>query len=274
MGRISDALKRMMKQKDKKNPLKIEDSIQQVCSAESQTLTNVGNLSFPKVLFGDVDPNIFSYYGIADFLIEEYKHLIASISNTSAKLWLVTSSVSGEGKTVFSLNLSIIMARSLEDKSVLYVDADMRAPNSALRYLDLPETKLKGFSDILQGGANIEDAIVATEVKNLYIMPRGSSLDPALLSSKNLAPILDNLRSNFDLVFIDSSPIKNFVDSRLVAPCVDAVIIVVRMNKTPRGTIRYAVQILDDAGVKRKYFVLNGIMNYLPRATADRYYRY
>ncbi len=286
MGRITDALRKMSggwdnegeRNKKGKNvsPIgQVSDSTATKEDFETMIKDQPGtsDFSYPKVLFGEVSPTIFSYYEIGPSMIEELRHIASSLENSGVKLFLITSASPGEGKTVFSLNQAIVISRYL-GKRVLYVDGDFRAIKTSLTYLDLPESKLVGLGDILLNNSSIDSAIVATEVDGLYILPRGQRIPLSRISQDAMARLFYELRDRFDFIFVDSSPVRMFSDARILAPFVDAAIVVAAMNRTPRGSVRHAVQLLKDSKCSKVFFVLNGIINYIPGLKSNNSYYY
>ncbi len=286
MGRITDALRKMSgggdSGGDKNRKKKKTDLVQEASETISQENASkldtkaqvISGVSYPKILFGEVSPNIFSYYEIGPSMVEELRHIASSLDSGGAKVFLVTSASPGEGKTVFSLNQAIVISRYLGRK-VLYLDADFRALKTSLTYLDLPESKLMGLADVLLNNEPIDSAIVATEVDGLYILPRGQKIPLSRISQDVMAKLFYELRDRFDFVFVDSSPVRMFSDARILAPFVDAAIVVTAMNRTPRGSVRHAVQLLKDSRCSKVFFVLNGIINYIPgrKGSGSYYYK-
>ncbi len=304
MGRISDALRKLYdngENRDKKNIVsksKSESASVEENSEDSQLReSNEGEISdtkscnlkkrrsdrdskfdpsvvYPKVFFGKVSHKLFMYYQSSIALMEEMRHIASSIVGLDDTLFLVTSAQPGEGKTVVSLNLAMAISNSL-DKNVLYIDADMRAVASSLSFLDLPERKLSGFTDVLFEDVDLKSAIVGTEVNGLFIMPRGKKRPLERIGYKKLKWLMDTVREQFDIVLIDTAPVRIFSDPRLLSGVVDAALLVVKMNATPRGSVKHAVQLLKDARAKRIYFILNAVMNYMPGKNVNsKYYSY
>jgi capsular exopolysaccharide synthesis family protein len=137
------------------------------------------------------------------------------LTGASAKKILVTSSLSGEGKSFVSSNLAISF--SLSGKKVALVDFDLH--NSSLDKIFINDRK-EGVLDFLIGNIEIKDIFYPViEYENLWFLPTGGSQgDPSeLLESANLSILMDYLESEFDIVVIDSPPVTlisylNFVE--------------------------------------------------------------
>ncbi len=268
MGRIANALRRMGGSGDENREPKKGSKVE-----GNKVSPEHRRLDFPKILFGEVSPLVFSYYGVFPTGIEEMKHACSTLLNLPDAVLMFTSAQPSEGKTLIAINLAITLAKYFS-KRVLYIDSDMRAPHSSLSYLDLPERRLVGFSDVLGGDSEPFSAIVSTEVEGLFLMPRGKKVELDKVPPQKIKEVLGTVSPVFDFVFVDSSPVRIFSDARLLAGLVSAVVVVVRMNSTPRGSVKHAVQLLKDSKARKIYFILNGVRNYMPGSKPKGYYYY
>jgi capsular exopolysaccharide synthesis family protein len=189
---------------------------------------------------------------------------------------LVTSSVSGEGKSTIANNLASSLA-PLE--RVLLIDADMRQPTLSLNF-DLPPES-PGLANLMAGTARLEDCI--RSVGNLDMLPAGcltpSMLDPFdaprlksssnsssavapaqdLLSSPRLGRLLQILKSRYRHIIIDSPPAEIVSDALLLAQHSDAVIYVVKAQSTPVGQVRKSIAVLQQSQAPVFGVVLNQV---------------
>ncbi len=288
MGRITDALRKMEEPEDnsqkegdqgksRRDSIAFEKDVFKKDSEEKKIVDSAkvsGDLNFPKILFGEVSPEVFVYYeDIFPEGVEEVKHICSSLLKLPERVFLFTSAQPSEGKTLLCINLGMALGKYFS-KNVLYVDADLRAPDSSLSYLDLPERRLVGFSDVLNGEARIESAILSTEVDGLYLMPRGKRIALNKIAPDTVSNVFFYLKDKFDFVFVDVPPVRAFSDSVLMAQNVEGVIMVVRMNRTSRGSVKHAVQILKDSLSVPIYFVLNAVSDYIPGKKASLYSYY
>ena len=278
MGRISDALRKMDdhnedRRQTNKSSVKTGDSAAQSSQASTRREREQVNYNgdFPKVLFGEISPLIFVYYDVSQEAIEEMRHICSTLLSLPERLFMFTSAQPSEGKTIALINTSMALAKHFSQK-VLYIDADMRAPESSLSYLDLPERKLNGFSDVLSGDVEPDEAVISTEIDGLFLMPRGKKIALDRVSSDFISSLLFKLKNRFDFVFVDAPPVRAFSDPRLIARGVEAVVVVVRMNNTPRGSVKHAVQLLRDSSSVPIYFILNAVHNYVPGRKTGAYY--
>jgi capsular exopolysaccharide synthesis family protein len=183
---------------------------------------------------------------------------------------LVTSSQPGEGKTSTTVHLALSLSQLASN--VVVVDADMRKPRCH-RALGVEPTT--GLSEVLRGLVRLEDAIQDYTVLNGRVMPhdglsRGPRLhvlqaghppsDPsALLASPRMEEVLASLMATYELVLIDSPPVFPITDSAILAPRVDAVVLVVRGHTTDRHITREALERLRLMQARVMGVVLNGV---------------
>ncbi|MDM8191729.1 lipopolysaccharide biosynthesis protein [Pseudomonas koreensis] len=193
-----------------------------------------------------------------------------------AQVVLVTSSVSGEGKSTIANNLASSLA-PLE--RVLLIDADMRQPTLSLNFDFPPQSP--GLANLMAGSARLEDCI--RSVGNLDMLPAGclspSALDPFdaprpqasssssnavapaqdLLSSPRLGRLLQILKSRYRHIIIDSPPAEIVSDALLLAQHSDAVIYVVKAQSTPVGQVRKSIAVLQQSQAPVFGVVLNQV---------------
>ncbi len=172
------------------------------------------------------------------------------------KVIQVTSPTPGDGKTTLAANLAVSMADS--GKKVLLMEADFRRPR-VHQYFSLDNTI--GVSSAISGEAEILDAIQQTSVANLSAMPCGPKPNnPSdLLTSPRFKEVIDCVRDRYDYVIIDTPPMLAVTDSSVVAPRVDAVLLVMRLTKHAREGALRATEMLGALGARILGVVVNGI---------------
>ncbi len=141
---------------------------------------------------------------------------------------LVTSAVSGEGKSITCGNLAIMLAREY-GQTVLLIDGDFRRP--ALKdYLGLEATL--GLAECLDDGIDVGKAIVKTGLPNLSFLPAGKKVaNPAeLLSSMKMKELLAEMKHRYQdrYIIIDTSPALLFAETQALATMVDGVVAVIK----------------------------------------------
>ena len=169
---------------------------------------------------------------------------------------MVTSSMSGEGKTFFSINFGASLA--ITGKRVVLVDLDLRDPKVALQ-LQMP--KAPGVSDYLASNTlAIGDILHASEeTPDLFIVSAGSiPQNPAeLLMSPKLAHLLFELKEKFDYIIIDTPPIGQVADAFTLSAFTDFSIYIVRYNYTLKAQLNIIKNIFLNKTLNRPLIVLN-----------------
>lgn len=174
-----------------------------------------------------------------------------------SKIFMVSSSVSGEGKSFCSINLALLFSNF--GKRVLFISMDMRKNEnySAL----IPKQKL-GLSEYLSGMAKLSDVIGKTKFAHLDILSSGG-IPPnptELMISGKMDTLLDEVRKHYDYIILDSPPIGIIADATEIMHKADLNIYVVRANYSHKEHIK-EVNELYKAGYYKSNFVLllNGV---------------
>jgi capsular exopolysaccharide synthesis family protein len=183
----------------------------------------------------------------ASLAAEQYRSLrtrLAHAEGSSAlRTILVTSPQKGEGKSVTAANLALTMAQELQRRVVL-LEADLRKP-SLQQLFSLPAGP--GLAEFLSGACTLSDAMKYLPDFNLTVMTAGAAPNnPAeLLGSTAMRRLLDQLRTRFDRVILDTPPVLPLADVAVLAPVVDGALLVVRAGVTPKPAIENALRAFD-----------------------------
>ncbi len=189
---------------------------------------------------------------------EQYRMLRTQLFHAAERertqVIVVTSAVTGEGKTATILNLALAIAQS-PNRRVLVIDGDLRRPSVA-PYLGLKP--FTGFAEVLQEKTELFDAVSRLADHELYLLPvkRETTRPTELLSGPRFQVVLQELRRYFDFILIDSPPVRPFADARLLANYADAVLFVVRSGFAPYETVEQAIEALAELRILGA--VLNG----------------
>jgi polysaccharide biosynthesis transport protein len=178
---------------------------------------------------------------------------------------LVTSSVPGEGKTTFAINLAVAHAHT---KKTLLIDADMRRP-AVSKGLDIP-VGAKGLSNFVAGTATLQECLIPMEGSSLMLMPAGN-VPPnplELLLSQRFKDTLAHLAKHFEIIVIDSPPVELVSDALVVASMADGVIYVSKAESTPYQIARKGLQRIRRADGH----VIGVVLNQFDVAKAEKYY--
>lgn len=185
---------------------------------------------------------------------------------------LITSAERGEGKSLFSLHFSLVLAYHLQ-KEVLLLDADVRRPTQHTVF-QVPLSP--GFAEVLAGNLSVQDALNTTRVKNLGFMPAGiGGGNPSrLFSGGRLSGFVRELYERYDIVVIDSPPVVPVSDPLHYLEAVDGVIYLVMAGHTHRDVAQRGVEILRSAGANILGVVANNLAEVLPYYYDRKYYGY
>jgi polysaccharide biosynthesis transport protein len=181
-------------------------------------------------------------------------NVLFSSADEGVRTIVVTSAGPGEGKSLFSSNLSVSLAQA--GQRVLHIDADMRRP----RVHEIFEVSQEpGLSNLLVGDCKPSEAVRMTQVQNLCILPAGMiPPNPAeLLGSKRCTEYFATLSEHFDWVIIDSPPVMAVSDASILANAATGVVFVVGADQTTRQTAKAAVNQLHSVNAHLIGAVLN-----------------
>lgn len=179
---------------------------------------------------------------------------------------LFTSASKEEGKSTTSCNMAIVFAEA--GKRVLLVDADMRRPT--LHHTFQIPNKI-GLSNLLLNKGRLQDSVKRSGVPGLDLLLCGQiPPNPAeLLSTPKLDDLLDEMKSKYDIIIIDSPPLLSVTDSKILANKCDATVLVVNTGKSEKESIVKA----RDALVTSKAFIMGVVMNNYQVAKDNYYYQ-
>ena len=205
----------------------------------------------------------------------------------SVKTVLVTSATRGEGKSTISSNLAVALAQ--RGDRVLLIDADMRRPSQhstfpreqLLREVEPPETtaselpvpridvRKPGLSEALihlnveNGYDVLHGTVKQTGIPDLSLLPSGT-VPPnpiELLNSEMMTQLLELAKSEYDIIVIDSPPVRAVADPMILANIVDAVVYVFDITKTRRFDILTGIRHLTEAFPTKTVGVVCNMIN-------------
>jgi tyrosine-protein kinase Etk/Wzc len=171
------------------------------------------------------------------------------------RIILITSSISGEGKTFIAHNLAISLAQA--GNKVIMVGADLRKPKI---YMDFERTEA-GLSNYLTGLNPIEECIFTTEVENLSVMPSGiiPPFPAELLQGEIFDGLLKTLSDKYDYVVIDSAPMLLVSDTLEIVNKAGLVLYTVRSNYTEQSMLNMIQDMTEKDKLSRIGIVLNNL---------------
>ena len=199
---------------------------------------------------------------------ESYRALANSVLLSAAvppKTILITSAITGEGKTTTSINLAIILAK--QGRRVLLVDADLRQPRI---HKIMQVSATNGLSTLLRqsGSARASDLASESEsviygnfwIPTLFVVPAGPvDAEPAELIGDAMQDLLHEWSTQYDHVIIDSPPVLVVSDAVRLSASADSVILVVRSGYTPQEAFARAQELLVQVNAVVMGIVLNAV---------------
>lgn len=223
--------------------------------------------------------NKFSEYAIVveegnrNIINEAFRVLRSNVDfmkskNTEQKVFIETSFNPGSGKSFLSMNIA--MSFAIKGKKVLVIDGDLRH-GTVSAYVGSPK---KGLSDYLGNKEVVWNELLVIDKKypNLHIIPVGT-IPPnptELLEDGSLATLMQDLRDEYDYIFIDCSPIDIVADTQIIEQYADRTLFVVRAGLLDRSLLPELESIYQEKRFKNLSVILNGT-----ESTGGRYgYRY
>jgi len=196
-------------------------------------------------------------------LIEQLRHLGARLGlyrrDFSQRRILITSGISGEGKSFVSSNLAYSLAQT--GRKVVLVDMDFRKP-FASQLFDLSSSK--GIIGFLKNQVTYDEVIHPSDVNpNLFIVSTGAEGDDysEILLNGKLEILMESLSEDFEYVIIDSAPINVLAEVNLLAEFSDKTLYIIRHGYTSKESVKR----LDDSAIlqslKNVSIVFNGLKN-------------
>lgn len=182
------------------------------------------------------------------FMLEKGKNVI-----------LVTSTISGEGKSFISSNLAISL--SLLGKKVVIVGLDIRKPGLN-KVFNIPK-KEHGITQFLTNPtSNLMDLVQLSDInKNLYILP-GGTVPPnptELLAREGLDNAIETLKKNFDYVILDTAPVGMVTDTLLIGRVADLSVYVCRADYTRKVEFSLINELAENNKLPNLCIAINGL---------------
>jgi succinoglycan biosynthesis transport protein ExoP len=184
---------------------------------------------------------------------------------------VVTSASPREGKTTVTTNIAISVAQS--GKRVLLIDTDLRRPRIHRAF---NVSGARGVTSVIVGDEKLESVVAQTDVPNLDVLPCGPiPPNPSeLLHSQRFREMVEEALRRYDRVIFDSPPLVAVTDAAVLAPQLDAVLVVVQAHKTTREALGSALRQLRDVGANIVGGIFNGVDPRKNGYSAGDYYYY
>lgn len=192
-------------------------------------------------------------------LAEQFRKVIPNLMyfkvNDKQMTILVTSSISGEGKSFIAYNLASVFA--LQKKKVILLSYDMRKADF---YKELGYTMEEGISTVLINRTKADAAILKTSNTFFSLIPPGP-LPPnpsELIASQESSNLINQLRKKYEILIIDTPPLGLLADASYLMDLADINILVVRLGRTPRDVFKSTIQEMENKEIRNPCMIING----------------
>ncbi|MBK8646363.1 MAG: polysaccharide biosynthesis tyrosine autokinase [Gemmatimonadetes bacterium] len=206
-------------------------------------------------------------------LVEAFRSIALSVrtsfDGTGPVQLTITSPGPGDGKSFTSANLASALADS--GFRTVIVDGDIRRGELHAVFGDLKQTP--GLVDFLADEATLEQVVLPTQHHaNLFVVPCGKRRKhgPELLASERMRILLDDLRSRFDAIIVDSAPLGAGIDAFALGAATGSMLIVLRAGETDRKLAQAKLTVLDRMPVR----IIGAILNDVGVMPQFKYYHY
>ncbi len=192
--------------------------------------------------------------------IESMKKIGAKVTRfmdkRHAQTLLVTSVLENEGKSTVSANLALALAQG--SKKVLLMDGDLRKP-AVYKIFDVNNDDIVSFGEVLKGNGRLTNALMTVEGTTLDILINKEHYPDSteLLALDEMVVILDYLKTQYDYIVIDSSPIAMVADSQVLLDLADAAVLVIRQHKAHVRDINDAIDLINRTRLKLAGCIFN-----------------
>lgn len=183
------------------------------------------------------------------FAVEQYRvlaHIVEQLAKVGKAVIAISSPVSGDGKTLTSVNLARTLAQAPEAR-VLLIDADLRRGSVGERFGFRRAASLGLAGAVADPACRLEAVVRHSPGSNLWILPRGAC--PATpyeaLRSARLGELLVEARARYDYIIVDTPPVVPVADWRALSEWVDGFFLVVSAHVTPRALLDEALSAMD-----------------------------
>lgn len=185
----------------------------------------------------NLDDHLYMYHMPYTYIAEQIRKIRTFIYHTPGwsdkKIFMVTSSLPSEGKSLIAANFAVSIARG-EDKNVILLECDLRRPSLYKLFRYQPSY---GVAEILQGKKTLDECIIETPIERLKLVQAAKeppSNPSELLESRNMTHLFEEIENKFpgSYIVVDTPPVQATVDPKVLARFVDGIIFVVKYRYT------------------------------------------
>jgi len=241
-----------------------------------EELVHISSVPILGVVAHESNKQSFLKKGSMNPLAESFRIIRSNIrylldNDEKCNTFMVTSSVSGEGKTFCAKHLAYIFA--ISGKKTLYANTDMRKHNDYREFEIDPNFGLSNYIAKLE-----EDKVLVhpTKIDNLYILPSGKiPPNPSeLLLKDRFKNLMKALKDEFEYIILDTPPIGIIADGMEISKYSDLDIMVVRQNFTNKKDLSYGNQIYKSRKMDKMAIIFNDVKNDRANYRYKGYYNY
>jgi capsular exopolysaccharide synthesis family protein len=191
---------------------------------------------------------------------EAFRSLRTSIlyakQDETTKVVAITSALPGEGKTTTAVCLGV--SGAMAGLRVAILDCDLRRRNVSRLFGVRAEI---GLLDVLNGTASLQEAFIRHEKSGVWVLPlvKREFTTDEVFNTEAMGSLLDNLKSQFDLIILDTAPLLAIADTRVLASRSDAVVFLARWQKTPVKAAEAALRLLEQSEARVAGVVLSQV---------------
>ena len=193
-------------------------------------------------------------------VVESYKSIRTNVSfalsTMDNKMFMVSSTNPGEGKSTTSANIAIALAQG--GNKVLLIDADMR---KSVQHKIFALKNKKGLSSAISKMADLDECITKDVMENLDVLTAGPvPPNPSeLLASDSMTSILETLRDRYTTIVIDTPPVNVVTDAMELAKNVSGIVMVVRYGITTNDDVEESMNKINFSQLNVLGFIMNGV---------------
>jgi len=214
--------------------------------------------SIKKIMSKDKKRNLVCFTDPGSIIAEEFRTIRTNmqilLDGNEGKTILLTSSQKGEGKSTTVANLAVSIAQN--NRKVLLIDANLRNPyiHSIFKFKNTD-----GLTSVLKGDLELGDAVRFSGIKGLDVLTSGGvPLNPAeLLGTQKMENLIKFPKNSYDVVLIDTAPILESAETRILAGLCDGVVLIINKGKTLIEKTRESKKVLDFAKANLVGVILN-----------------
>lgn len=164
-----------------------------------------------------------------------------------ARVVMITSATSGEGKSTVASHLAASLARAW--RKTLLIDGDLRNP---AQHVQFDQPLEPGLCEALRGEVEYDDVVKPTMIGRLWMMPAGKVDGHALqaLAQEGVSAVFERLKEQYDFIVLDTSPVLPVPDALLLGKQADAVLLSVMKDHTRMPAVYQAHQRLETLGIR------------------------